>query len=254
MTPELSVVVPVKNEAENIAPLIGEISAALNDIARFEIVYVNDGSDDDTATLLEKERVARNGLLRVVAHDRSCGQSRAVISGIQAARGPVIVTLDGDGQNDPASIPDMWSRLTQGGAPDLNLVICGHRKNRKDTGWRRFASRIANRVRSWLLKDATPDSGCGLKMFGREAFLELPRFDHMHRFLPPLFLKHGREVISVEVHHRPRERGTSKYGVWDRAWAGIWDLLGVMWLQRRTRLPKTKTEIGKTLEKDEQVE
>lgn len=253
MLPDLSVVVPVKNEAENIAPLIGEIAAALDGVARFEIVYVNDGSDDGTAAALDRERAARPDVLRVVVHDRSCGQSRAVISGIQAARAPVVATLDGDGQNDPASIPDMWARLTKDGAPDLNLVICGHRKNRKDTGWRRFASRIANRVRSWLLKDATPDSGCGLKMFGREAFLELPRFDHMHRFLPPLFLKQGREVISVEVRHRPRERGTSKYGVWDRAWAGIWDLMGVMWLQRRSRLPVRKSVLENSTAKDEPI-
>jgi dolichol-phosphate mannosyltransferase len=250
MLPDLSVVVPVKNEAENIAPLIGEIVAALEGIAGFEIVYVDDGSDDGTAAALDTQRAARGGLLRVVVHDRSCGQSRAVISGIQAARAPVIATLDGDGQNDPASIPAMWVRMTRDGAPDLNLVICGHRRNRKDTGWRRFASRFANRVRSWLLKDATPDSGCGLKMFGREAFLELPRFDHMHRFLPPLFIRQGREVISVDVHHRPRERGTSKYGVWDRAWAGIWDLMGVMWLQRRTRLPGRRIELENSSAKD----
>ena len=250
MIPELSVVVPVKNEAENIAPLIAEIVAALDGLADFEIVYVNDGSDDTTADVLAAQQSQWGAGLKVIAHDRSCGQSRAVISGIQAASSPVIVTLDGDGQNDPSSIPEMWRRMTQGGAPDLNLVICGHRKNRKDTGWRRFASRIANRLRSFLLKDSTPDSGCGLKMFGREAFLELPRFDHMHRFLPPLFLKQGRQVISVEVLHRPRERGASKYGVWDRAWAGIWDLMGVMWLQRRTRLPGSKTELAPPTAKD----
>lgn len=243
MLPDLSVVVPVKNEAENIAPLIGEIVAALNGITAFEIVYVNDGSDDGTAAALDAERAAWPEILRVVEHDRCCGKSRATISGVQAARAPVIATLDGDGQDDPAIIPEIWARMTQAGASDLNLVICGHRKNRKDTNWRRFASRFANRLRAWLLKDATPDSGCGLKMFGREAFLELPRFDNMHRFLPALFLKQGRTVVSVEVTNRPRERGTSKYGVWDRAWASIWDLMGVMWLQRRTSLPGRKTEL-----------
>lgn len=238
---DLSVVVPVRNEAENIAPLVAEIHAALSGRVAFEIVYVDDGSDDGTAAALQAAKGAF-AELRVIRHDRGCGQSRAVITGVEAARAPFVATLDGDGQNDPASIWPMWERLCQDGAPDPALVVCGHRRNRKDTGWRRFVSRFANRIRAALLRDDTPDSGCGLKLFSREAFLDLPRFDHMHRFLPALFLTRGQRVVSVEVIHRPRERGRSKYGTWDRAWAGIWDLMGVVWLRRRSTYPKTRTE------------
>lgn len=239
---DLSVVVPVHNEAENIAPLVAEIVAALDGTLAFEIVYVDDGSTDGTADALA-ETAKKHPQLRVVRHGVCCGQSRAVITGVKAARAAVVATLDGDGQNDPEGIVRLWERMTASGTPDMNLVVCGHRKNRKDTGWRRFASRIGNKVRAGLLKDDTPDSGCGLKVFAREAFLDLPTFDHMHRFLPPLFLRQGREVVSVEVKHRPRERGTSKYGVFDRLWVGIWDLLGVMWLQRRSRYPGQTTEL-----------
>lgn len=238
---DLSVVVPVHNEAENIKPLIDEIDAALDGTLDFEIVYVDDASTDGTADAL-KAMQAANKRLRVLTHGARSGQSRAVITGIKAARAPMIVTLDGDGQNDPEGIVRLWARATEGGAPDKNLVVCGHRKNRKDTGWRRLASRVGNRIRSFLLRDDTPDSGCGLKVFSRDAFLDLPRFDHMHRFLPPLFLRQGRTVVSVEVHHRPRERGRSKYGVFDRLWVGIWDLLGVMWLQRRTKYPAVREQ------------
>jgi dolichol-phosphate mannosyltransferase len=238
---DLSVVVPVRNEEENILPLVTEIHAALDGKLGFEIVYVNDGSDDATPAMLKDAR-GKFKELRVIHHDRACGQSRAVKTGIQAARAPHVATLDGDGQNDPASIWGLWQAYTKGGAPDPNLVVCGHRKNRKDTGWRRFVSKTANKIRSWMLGDSTPDSGCGLKLFSRAAFLDLPTFDHMHRFLPPLFMKQGRTVISVEVNHRPRERGTSKYGTWDRAWAGLWDLLGVAWLQKRSKYPGSKTE------------
>jgi len=233
---DLSVVVPVHNEAENIEPLADEIAAALDGALDYEIVYVDDGSNDATGAAL-KSAAKKQKRLRVLRHNTCCGQSRAVITGVKAARAPFVATLDGDGQNDPEGILRLWQRTTASGTPDPNLVVCGHRRNRKDTGWRRFASRVANSVRASLLRDATPDSGCGLKVFARDAFLDLPRFDHMHRFLPPLFLRQGREVVSVEVHHRPRERGQSKYGVFDRLWVGIWDLLGVMWLQRRSRYP-----------------
>ena len=237
---DLSVIVPVLNEAENVAPLIAEIEAALDGLLDFEIIYIDDGSDDGTGEALRTAK-KKHKRLRSLKHVIPCGQSRAIISGVKAARAPIIATLDGDGQNDPASIPDLWRRISAGGEPDPGLVICGHRVNRKDTAWRRFASRIGNRVRSMLLGDSTPDSGCGLKLFSREAFLDLPRFDHMHRFLPPLFLKMGLQVVSVDVRHRPRRAGRSKYGVFDRLWVGIWDLLGVMWLQRRSRYP-TKSE------------
>jgi len=237
---DLSVVVPVHNEAENVASLIAEIEAALDGVLDFEIIYVDDGSDDGTGEAL-RAAGKKHERLRSIRHGQRCGQSRGVISGVKAARAPVIATLDGDGQNDPASIPDMWQRMNAGGKPDIRLVVCGRRANRRDTAWRRLASRIANGIRSGLLRDKTPDSGCGLKLFSRDAFLDLPHFDHMHRFLPPLFLKQGREVVSVDVHHRPRQAGRSKYGVFDRMWVGIWDLLGVMWLQRRSHYP-TKSE------------
>lgn len=233
---DLSVVVPVRNEAENIIPLIEEIHAALDGVAEFEVIYVDDGSDDDTPARL-REAAERFPRLRVLHHDRACGQSRAVSTGVTVARAPFIVTMDGDGQNDPASVPDMWARMTADGRPDPELVVCGYRRNRKDTGIRRIASRVANVIRSRLLHDDTPDSGCGLKVFSRERFLDLPRFDHMHRFLPALFIQRGCTVVSVEVNHRPRQRGTSKYGILDRAWVGLWDLMGVMWLMRRTKHP-----------------
>ena len=237
----LSVVVPVRNEAGNIGPLVDEIYAALDGVARFEVIYVDDGSTDTTAAELIAARAKHNSL-RILTLGESVGQSFAFLSGIRAARAPFIVTLDGDGQNDPASIPAMWARMTEKGAPDSQLMICGHRKNRRDTLWRRFASRCGNGIRRGLLRDATPDSGCALKIFARAAFLDLPRFDHMHRFLPPLFLHQGLDVISVEVNHRPRERGVSKYGVLDRLWDGIWDLMGVVWLIRRTKYPRITKE------------
>ncbi len=237
---DLSIVVPVHNEVENVAVLIAEIEAALDGVVDFEIIYIDDGSDDGTADAL-RAAGKKHKRLRSLTHANRCGQSRAVISGVKAARAPFVATLDGDGQNDPASIPDLWRRMCGNGEADPGLVICGQRVNRKDTAWRRFASRIGNGIRSKLLGDRTPDSGCGLKIFSREAFLDLPRFDHMHRFLPPLFLKQGRGVVLVDVRHRPRQAGRSKYGVFDRLWVGIWDLLGVMWLQRRSHYP-TKSE------------
>lgn len=233
----LSVVVPVRNEAENITPLVAEISAALTDVGQpYEIVYVNDGSTDSTAAELKAVK-AKTPVLRVLSHAESQGQSRALITGIRAARGDYIVQLDGDGQNDPSAIPRLWARLQAELADNEKIVICGWRKNRKDPGWRQFTSQIAKWVRAILLGDRTPDTGCGLKMYSRAAFMTLPHFDHMHRFLPALFTRAGYTVISVEVNHRQREHGHSNYGTWDRLWAGIWDLMGVMWLQRRSRYP-----------------
>lgn len=232
----LSVVVPVKNEAENIEPLVREIVAASASLTDYEIVYVDDGSTD--ATLSELKRLAAElPRLRIVRHQASCGQSTAVTSGVLAARFAWIATLDGDGQNDPADIPKLLARLRAAG-PDDNLhMLAGWRANRRDTWLRRMSSRVANGVRSGLLKDATPDTGCGLKVFSRDTFLRLPYFDHMHRFLPALVQRHGGRVESVVVNHRPRERGTSKYGLHNRLWVGIVDLFGVMWLIRRARRP-----------------
>ncbi len=235
MEPRLSVVVPVRNEAPNIAPLIAEIRAALAGIPH-EIVYVDDGSTDSTAAELAQQAAA--GPLRWLRHRQSCGQSAAILTGIRAATAPWIATLDGDGQNDPADIPALLARAEAAG-PGL---IAGHRTHRQDSAVKRLSSRFANGLRARMLGDATPDTGCGLKVFPREAFMALPAFDHMHRFLPALFLRAGLPVVSVPVNHRPRLRGVSNYGTLDRALVGITDLAGVMWLQRRWRRPEIATE------------
>jgi len=232
---DLSVVIPVKNEAGNIAPLVAEIAAALDGCVAYEIVYVDDGSDDATEAEIRRLQ-ASLPQLRLVHHARSCGQSAAIRSGVKAARGRWIATLDGDGQNDPADIPALW-RLAQASPAMPPLLIAGHRARRRDSWSKRQASRIANAVRRRLLHDDTPDTGCGLKLFPRALFLDLPYFDHMHRFLPALVLREGGIVHSVPVNHRPRQRGTSKYGVLDRLGVGIADLAGVMWLRRRTARP-----------------
>ena len=232
----VSVVVPVKNELDNLEPLIREIVAALTGVAEFEIVYVDDGSDDATPARLA-ELKAELPMLKSIRHRSSCGQSQAVTSGVRAARYEWIATLDGDGQNDPADIPALLARLVA--SPDAQLaLLAGWRTRRQDTWVRKLSSKVANGVRARALKDATPDTGCGLKLFGRETFLALPNFDHMHRFLPALVRRAGLTVESVPVNHRPRERGTSKYGVGNRLWVGIVDLFGVAWLQRRVRLPQ----------------
>lgn len=233
---ELSIVVPVHNETDNVRPLIEEIDSALGGSLAYEMVYVDDGSTDDTLPKLMALR-EQFPQLRVLRHVRCCGQSTALRSGVRASRGAVIATLDGDGQNNPADIPRLlaaWRELDGGSA---GAMVAGYRKRRKDTGWRRFSSKVANGVRGSLLKDNTPDTGCGLKVFSRELFLALPYFDHMHRFLPALAQRAGGKVVSVEVDHRPRLRGQSKYGTWHRLWVGIWDLLGVMWLQQRAHVP-----------------
>jgi dolichol-phosphate mannosyltransferase len=238
---ELSVVVPVRNEAENVAAVAAEIAATLAGRRAFEIIFVDDGSGDGTAAELAKLR-ARDGAVRVLTLDRPSGKSRALIAAIKAARAQVICTMDGDGQDDPKFIADFWAAMSADGTPALDRIVCARRVNRRDSWAKRRASRIANAIRRAALKDGTPDSGCGYKMFGRDAFLELPRFENMHRFLPALMLLQGARVISVPVVHRPRAKGRSKYGLLDRLWVGIWDLLGVMWLRRRTVYPKVKEE------------
>jgi dolichol-phosphate mannosyltransferase len=235
----LSVVVPVKNEGENIKPLIDEIHAALQGIVEYEIVYVDDGSTDDTAARLRALQAGGDTRLKVARHRASCGQSTAVRTGVKTARGRWIATLDGDGQNDPADIPALWRQASaEMAAPGAGpLLLAGHRAKRRDTAVKRVSSRLANRIRAGLLGDKTPDTGCGLKLFERAAFLDLPYFNHMHRFLPALFLRAGGRVVSVKVNHRPRARGVSNYGTFDRLWVGISDIAGVMWLQRRARVP-----------------
>ncbi len=234
----LSVVVPVRNEQDNVAPLIAEIHAALQNFTH-EIIYVDDGSTDQTYERL-KQLQMQYLQLRIVRHAQSCGQSTAVRTGVKAAKYDWVATLDGDGQNDPADIPKLIAAATQG----IELVGGNRRQSRKDTWVKRMSSVVANTVRSKMLKDETPDTGCGLKLFLREVFLDLPYFDHMHRYLPALIKRRGGVVISVAVSHRNREFGKSNYGTLDRLMVGLVDLFGVSWLQRRAKIPKIIPEIN----------
>lgn len=230
--PTLSVVIPVCNEQENVLPLAREIHAALAGGPGFETIFVDDGSTDGTARAVLEARDSGMPEVRLIRHAARSGQSAAVATGVRAARAPWIATLDGDGQNDPADIPRLVQAVRASGSPRLRLVM-GHRTTRRDNWLRRLSSRIANGVRGGLLNDGTPDTGCGIKVFDRAVFLDLPRFDHMHRFMPALFQREGYEVVSVPVNHRDRTRGRSKYGLHNRLWVGIVDLFGVMWLIRR---------------------
>jgi dolichol-phosphate mannosyltransferase len=232
---ELSVVIPARNEAPNVAPLVGEIRAALDGRVDYEIIYIDDGSSDGTAEAI-RALMRDFPRLRLIRHAQSCGQSAAVHSGIAAARSAWIATLDADGQNDPADLPRLWEIARASRAEDM-LLIAGFRQKRRDTVVKRLSSRIANAVRGRMLKDHTPDTGCGLKLLRRELYLSLPFFDHNHRFLPALVLRQGGKVQSLAVNHRPRQRGVSNYGLLDRLWVGIVDLFGMMWLQRRAKNP-----------------
>jgi dolichol-phosphate mannosyltransferase len=242
--PELSVVVPVHNEAGNIDSLVGEIVATLTGVASFEIVYVDDGSSDATLDSLTAAR-QHAPMLRVLRHARSMGQSTALRTGVLAARGLWIATLDGDGQNDPADIPALLAHARELARQrgDNAVLIAGWRSRRRDSWYTRWQSKIANALRARLLRDGTPDTGCGLKVYARELFMALPYFDHMHRFMPALVKRAGGEVRSLPVNHRPRTRGSSHYGLFNRLGAGIVDTAGVMWLARRARLPDT-LELG----------
>ena len=233
---ELSVVVPVRNEEDNILPLLEEIHAALEHRCEFEVVYVDDGSSDATPRIL-RQALTRYPRLRVLAHRQGCGQSAALLTGVRAARGEWIGTLDGDGQNDPADLPKLLAARDDPARPAHLQLVSGYRKSRRDRWLKRFSSRVANAVRSRLLRDATLDTGCGLKVIARATYLELPFFDHMHRFLPALVQRNGGATIAVEVNHRPRTRGRSNYGVHNRLWAGIVDLFGVLWLRHRMKRP-----------------
>jgi dolichol-phosphate mannosyltransferase len=231
MSVETSVVVPVCNEEENVEPLAREIHAALG-AQSYEMLFVDDGSTDATVAILNRLK-AELPSLRVLRHSFRSGQSAAVASGVRAARAAWVATLDGDGQNDPADIPRLMAARALPENRGVQLFMGNRKASRKDNAYRKLQSSIANGVRSSLLGDGTPDTGCGIKLFAREVFVELPRFDHMHRFLPALFMRQGARVVSVPVSHRPRIRGTSKYGMLNRLWVGIIDIMGVMWLRKR---------------------
>ena len=238
--PHLSVVVPVRNEAGNIAALVAEIERACAGLP-FELIYVDDGSTDATPAALAAARSGRPWL-RVLRHDSGAGQSAAVRSGVLAAGGALVATLDGDGQNDPAFIPGLLTALEQAGA-GAGLAQ-GQRKGRKDGRFKMLQSRIANGVRARILRDSTRDTGCGLKVFRRAAYLRLPYFDALHRFMPALMAREGFGVVHRDVIDRPRLSGVSKYGLFDRLWVGLLDLAGVWWLIRRKRARPLATEIA----------
>ncbi len=235
----LSIVIPVFNEADNVLPLLDEVAAmvAAAGLAPAELVFVDDASSDATAERVLSRLGLRDGLMvRLVRHGRRSGQSAAVRTGVKAAAGAWVATLDGDGQNDPADIPKLLA-MAEGGGVTGPALVGGVRARRRDTLSKRLASRFANGLRQALLQDGAVDTGCGLKLFRREAFLELPFFGAMHRFLPALFHIHGHAVAYVAVHHRPRREGVSKYGNLKRALVGVVDLLGVFWLKCRTPAP-----------------
>ena len=239
MTPEISVVVPVHDEQGAAGPLAREIAQAFAGRS-FEMVFVNDASKDGTLAELEALK-AELPMLRVVNHAKNAGQSRAVRSGILAARAPIIVTLDGDGQNPPADAPKLADALIA--APPEVALVGGVRAKRQDTGAKRWASKWANGIRKRLLNDDADDTGCGLKAFRRDAFLRLPYFDHIHRYLPALMIREGYQNRFMDVGHRGRETGRSKYTNLGRLWAALSDLVGVMWLRTRSRNPGQVTEV-----------
>ena len=230
--PQLSVVVPVFNEQDNVGPLLREILAALRGRIDFEAIFVDDDSKDGTLAALQALK-AETPELRVLHHVKQSGQSTAIRTGVKHARGAWIATLDGDGQNDPADIPKL---LAARETADRGIrLFAGWRVNRRDSGSKRWASKWANAIRARMLRDETPDTGCGIKLFEREAFLDLPYFDHMHRYLPALMQRAGWKTVSVPVNHRPRSTGVSKYNNLNRALVGLRDLRGVSWLIVRSK-------------------
>jgi dolichol-phosphate mannosyltransferase len=238
-SPVISVIVPAKNEEKNVAPLVAELEAALATIGPFEIIYINDGSTDGTEAEIARLAATRPWL-RQIRHARSGGQSASVRTGVRAARAPTIATIDADGENNPAYIPELYKALM---ASPENGIAAGQRVGRKASGFKKVQSRIANKVRGGILKDGTRDSGCGLKCFPRELFLSLPYFDAIHRFLPALVVREGRKVVHVDVVDRTRLSGTSNYTMWNRLWVGILDLGGVWWLIRRKKTSPEATEV-----------
>lgn len=240
MTVEISVVVPVMNEEDNVLILVREIVDALSG-ERFEVIFVDDCSTDRTPEII-RNAMTEIAEFRGLRHANNCGQSSAIRTGVGVAQGELIVILDGDGQNDPADIPSLLSAYRNRTSTQVGMVA-GERRRRKDSLAKKFASRTGNRIRRWLLKDGAVDAGCGLKVLSRDLFLRLPYFDHMHRFMSSLVQRQGYDVEFVKVNHRPRVHGDSKYGNWGRFKVSIGDLVGVMWLQRRCRLPSSVDEI-----------
>jgi dolichol-phosphate mannosyltransferase len=237
---DVSIVVPVRNEADNVAPLVKEIVGALDGHWAYEIIYINDGSTDATGERL-LELMKRHPQLRQLRHATSSGQSAAVRSGVRAARGDIVATLDGDGQNNPVFLPELIAAVAKGGSR-IGLAA-GQRVGRKASGFKRWQSRTANAVRNAILHDGTRDTGCGLKAFRREVFLSMPYFDGLHRFLPALVRREGFDIAYVDVIDRPRHSGVSNYGFFDRLWIGIMDLAGVWWLIRRKKPTPVATEV-----------
>ena len=230
---ELSIIIPVYNEADNVVSLYQDIVASLPATQyQFEVIFVDDGSTDETTQRLKQVAREHTGV-RVISHKYNCGQSAALVSGCKVAHYPMVVTLDGDGQNDPADIPRLFAALE-----DSQCVVLGNRKRRVDNHLRQLSSIVGNGVRRWLLDDECPDTGCSLKLFPRDAFLALPHFNHVHRFLPALFKRAGYKLVNVPVNHRPRLHGVSKYGVMNRLSVGIYDLIGVRWLIKRPCAPE----------------
>jgi len=234
---DLSILIPVYNEVENVKALYQEIVAALSAVGyQFEIIFIDDGSTDGTRELLQ-QLAQEHADLRLIGHKNNYGQSAALLSGAKAAKFPILVTMDGDGQNDPADIPKLFEQFI-----NPQTIVLGNRKKRDDNGLRKLSSRVGNGVRRWLLKDECPDTGCSLKLFARDAFLALPHFNHMHRFLPALFKRDGYTLVNIDVNHRPRCYGVSKYGVMNRLFVGIHDLIGMRWLLRRPCAPEVHHE------------
>ncbi len=230
--PLVSVVVPILNEAENIRSLVYDLNAALTGIFH-ELIFVDDGSDDDTLPTL-RELMADFSAIRCLHHQQRCGQSAAIRTGVQQAKGLIIATLDGDGQNPPCDIPKLLALLHS--SPRSVKLVQGQRQKRQDTLWKRWGSRLANKIRQAILNDGVRDSGCGMKVFYKDAYLSLAYFDHLHRFMPAMMQREGYEVITCEVSHAERHAGRSKYGNLQRAWVGIIDLAGMVWLKRRRKL------------------
>lgn len=231
----ISIVIPVFNEVDNVEPLFQEISDSLTDQVDYEVIMVDDGSQDGTRDKLH-QLSQQHAHFNPVFHQKNAGQSVAMVNGVRAAQHEWIITMDGDRQNDAKDI----ITLLKQNQDRKRWIVVGNRKKRNDNWLRRFSSRFANRVRQWLLRDDCPDTGCSLKFFPRDAFLALPHFNHCHRFMPALFKRAGFRVVNVPVNHRARVAGTSKYGMWNRLWVGIVDLLGVMWLIRRPCQVETK--------------